>query len=159
MLYAAYGSNINLEQMAYRCPNSVIVGVGVINGWKLCFNIHADIRKTNNPFDSVPVLLWDIADEDWARLDKYEGFPKYYVKETVCVGWFNEEENFYSDKAIVYIMGEEFYDKYSFPKKDYFNIIIEGYYENNIDFKYLHEAISYTSEMMESEYFDSCGWV
>ena len=26
-LYIAYGSNINLEQMKYRCPHSKVVGI------------------------------------------------------------------------------------------------------------------------------------
>lgn len=155
MLYAAYGSNINLEQMAYRCPNSKVVGVGLIKKWKLCFNIHADIRKTNRINDTVPVLLWDIADEDWEKLDRYEGFPKYYVKKIVTVYWYNDKGQYHSEEAIVYVMADGYSKEYAFPKKDYFNIIFEGYYENYIDFQYLHEAISHTSEMMESEYFDS----
>ena len=30
ILYAAYGSNINLEQMAYRCPNSTVAGTAML---------------------------------------------------------------------------------------------------------------------------------
>ena len=36
-LYIAYGSNINLEQMAFRCPNSKIVGTRMIPGYELEF--------------------------------------------------------------------------------------------------------------------------
>lgn len=153
MLYAAYGSNINLEQMAYRCPNSKVVTVGHINKWRLCFNIHADIRKTNRVNDTVPVLLWDIADEDWEKLDRYEGFPKYYVKEIVTVYWYDDDEQYHSEEAIVYVMADGYSKEYAFPKKDYFNIIQEGYYENNISFEYLHQAIERTSRKMEYEYF------
>ncbi len=154
MLYAAYGSNINLEQMAYRCPNSVPVGVGWISGWKLCFDTHADIRRSYEPSDTVPVLLWEIADEDWARLDRYEGFPKYYVKETVIVYRYDDNDCCHEEEAIVYVMSSIFSEKYSFPKEDYFNIILEGYEENGIDFSNLHEAILYTSFCMESQYFN-----
>ena len=84
MLYVAYGSNMNLKQMAYRCPNSKIVGNGKLNGWKLIFNIHADVVK-GNKHDNVPVVVWDIAYEDWWMLDRYEGYPSYYVKEIVNV--------------------------------------------------------------------------
>ena len=45
MLYVAYGSNMNLEQMAYRCPNSYVVCNGELHGWKLVFNFHADVVK------------------------------------------------------------------------------------------------------------------
>ena len=30
-LYIAYGSNINLEQMKYRCPHSKVVGISETN--------------------------------------------------------------------------------------------------------------------------------
>ena len=63
-LYVAYGSNMNLGQMSYRCPCSKRIGVGKIKGWKLIFNVHADVIKTNNEDDAVPVVIWDIADED-----------------------------------------------------------------------------------------------
>ena len=81
MYYAAYGSNINLKQMNYRCPNSKIVGTGYLMGWKLYFNIYASVEYTGNKKDVVPVLIWEIADEDWEILDRYEGYPKYYTLE------------------------------------------------------------------------------
>lgn len=56
MLYCAYGSNMNLDQMAYRCPKSKVVGNGKLYGWELVFNVHADIIKADN--DSVvPVVV------------------------------------------------------------------------------------------------------
>jgi hypothetical protein len=30
MLYIAYGSNINLPQMAFRCPHSTVVGTAMV---------------------------------------------------------------------------------------------------------------------------------
>ena len=33
-LYIAYGSNINLEQMAHRCPNSKVVSKEMMKGYK-----------------------------------------------------------------------------------------------------------------------------
>lgn len=34
-LYFAYGSNINLEQMAVRCPAAQVVGPAVLDGYEL----------------------------------------------------------------------------------------------------------------------------
>lgn len=42
MYYIAYGSNMNLAQMARRCPGARVVGMGLLRGWKLTFNVHAD---------------------------------------------------------------------------------------------------------------------
>lgn len=36
-LYFAYGSNINLEQMAVRCPAALMVGPAVLDGYELLF--------------------------------------------------------------------------------------------------------------------------
>ena len=36
-LYIAYGSNINLEQMANRCPNSKVIGKEMLKGYELEF--------------------------------------------------------------------------------------------------------------------------
>ena len=32
MIYAAYGSNMNVAQMSFRCPAAIELGVGEIEG-------------------------------------------------------------------------------------------------------------------------------
>ena len=146
MLYISYGSNMNLEQMAYRCPNSKVVCNGKLNGWKLVFNYHADVIRTYKKNDVVPVVVWDIADADWSRLDMYEGYPSYYVKETVNVILENGE----TEKAVVYVMADN-RKGICRPSKDYFECIETGYIENGIDVKYLHMALTYSLNH-ETEY-------
>ena len=36
-LYTAYGSNLNLSQMAMRCPTAKLVGIGTIQDYELQF--------------------------------------------------------------------------------------------------------------------------
>ena len=36
-LYFAYGSNINLEQMNWRCPEAEVFGAAVLEGYELLF--------------------------------------------------------------------------------------------------------------------------
>lgn len=146
MLYVAYGSNMNLEQMAHRCPNSYVVGNGKLIGWKLIFNIHADVICTDNENDFVPVVVWNIADDDWNRLDMYEGFPSYYVKQIVDVILDNGK----IEKAIVYVMAEN-RKGICPPYKDYFDGIKRGYIENGINVEYLYEALEHSYEN-ETEY-------
>lgn len=149
MLYCAYGSNCSLSQMAYRCPNSYVVSNGKLKGYKLVFNVHADVIKTNNENDFVPVVVWNIADSDWDRLDMYEGYPLYYVKESVNVILDDGR----TENAIVYVMAD---DKKGIrrPSKDYFECIEEGYIANGIDVKYLYEAVahSFSNEMKYNPY-------
>jgi gamma-glutamylcyclotransferase (GGCT)/AIG2-like uncharacterized protein YtfP len=147
MLYIAYGSNMNLEQMAYRCPNSNVVGNGKLHGWRLVFNVHADIIKTEDKNDVVPVVVWNInSNEDWRRLDMYEGYPSYYVKEIVNVilDDGNEEE------AIVYVMADN-RKGICPPASGYFNGILKGYIDNGINVDYLFDALDYSCDN-ETEY-------
>ena len=62
-LYVAYGSNLNIKQMAYRCPTATLVGTGVIENYELQFKgmptgAYATIAPCKGK--SVPVAVWDI---------------------------------------------------------------------------------------------------
>ena len=35
--YFAYGSNLNFDQMAYRCPEATAVGIAKLDGYELAF--------------------------------------------------------------------------------------------------------------------------
>jgi len=143
MLYVAYGSNMNLDQMEYRCPKSVVVGVGILKGWKLEFNYHANVYRSDDMHDEVPVLVWDIDDSEWSWLDSYEGFPYYYYKDTVDV-WVDGKRK----KAIVYVMTDNGMDKKLrshntvLPSQSYFSCIEEGYIANGIDTEYLYKVLA-----------------
>ena len=36
-LYIAYGSNMDEEQMAFRCPTATLVGTAIVEGYELMF--------------------------------------------------------------------------------------------------------------------------
>ena len=57
-LYLAYGSNINLEQMAFRCPDSKVVTTGTISDYELQFRQVATIEPKEG--SEVPVLIWEL---------------------------------------------------------------------------------------------------
>ena len=81
MKYIAYGSNMVQEQMAYRCPDARLIGVGYLSGARLEFYLHATVEKTGDQRNRVPVAVWEINERDEKSLDRYEGFPNYYTKE------------------------------------------------------------------------------
>ena len=139
MLYVAYGSNMSKSQMAYRCPNSKVICNGKLYGYKLVFNYHADVIKTENKNDFVPVVVWNIADSDWNRLDMYEGYPSYYVKEIVDVVLENDN----IETAIVYVMTDNRKGIYP-PDKTYFECIEEGYVDNGISVNGLYDALMFS---------------
>lgn len=110
--YIAYGSNLNLQQMARRCPSAVPVGTGVLDGWRLEFRgSGSGAYLTIVPFEGgrVPVGIWRISEEDEKALDRYEGYPHFYSKKSIKV----KLEDFWvpcrlrSVTALVYIMRED----------------------------------------------------
>lgn len=81
-IYIAYGSNMNVGQMADRCPDSRLLGVSQIDGYALEFHGGGGAVATIVPREDsrVPVVLWEISERDERNLDRYEGFPRLYFK-------------------------------------------------------------------------------
>lgn len=136
-LYVAYGSNLNLEQMACRCPFASIYGIGQLNNWELVYrgnmvNSHATILRKQGA--CVPVVLWDIEPEDERRLDIYEGYPRYYYKQNVMVNIGGNKK-----KAMVYIMSSQ--HNPGRPSATYINTIRQGYIDNGLDIRKFEESL------------------
>ena len=77
-LYMAYGSNMNLEQMADRCRTAEVVGKGILKNYELLFRgaRHGAVATVEpREGSSVPVVLWEIGARDEVALDCYEGYP------------------------------------------------------------------------------------
>jgi AIG2-like family len=80
-LYAAYGSNMDPEQMLRRCPSSPHTGTGWIRGWRLTFGAEeygwdgalATLVPTDDDAPGVFVALYDLTDADERNLDAWEG--------------------------------------------------------------------------------------
>jgi hypothetical protein len=78
-LYAAYGSNMNPEQMLARCPHSPAAGTGWLNGWRLSFGAEelgwdgALAMVVPEAGSQVFVALYDLSPQDQAELEFWEG--------------------------------------------------------------------------------------
>src|SRR5262245_315509 len=71
MLYLAYGSNLNVEAMARRCPRARKVGPLILAHSRLVFRGVADIEYAQD--ESCPCGLWQITWQCEQVLDGYEG--------------------------------------------------------------------------------------
>lgn len=140
-LYIAYGSNINLEQMAYRCPNSKIVSKEMLKGYELEFRGVATIVP--NDKSEVPILIWEIDGRDEHSLDRYEGFPNLYRKEL-----FEIEVDGEKKECMAYLMNK---GQISPPTSYYYNVINQGYEANGMDTSYLRAALE---RSVCEQYFD-----
>jgi len=145
-LYIAYGSNLNLAQMADRCPTARVIGSSEMQGWQLLFRgSRTGAVATVEPKKgcSVPVLVWEITPADEAALDRYEGWPFLYRKETVRV-----KINGKTVKAMVYIMNEG--RPPGQPSCYYYSVILDGYKEAGFDIDILRRAATESVEMEEA---------
>lgn len=67
------------EQMLLRCPHSPMSGTGWLRGWRLTFSGEdmgwegALATVVEDADSSVFVVLYDVPEEDEARLDRWEG--------------------------------------------------------------------------------------
>ena len=82
--YFAYGSNLNFEQMAYRCPEATAVGIAKLEGYELAFR-RGYLTILPKEGASIEGLIWSVTDHDESQLDCYEGYPTFYDKETMTV--------------------------------------------------------------------------
>ena len=133
--YIAYGSNLSVEQMEYRCPDAKVVGTAVLKDWKLVFRYHADIKPCRGA--ETPVLVWAVSAADERRLDRYEGFPSYYVKKIVQVVMDGTGEKL---DGMVYIMTDMRGTDLTPPAQSYYEIIEGGYERFGFDKTILRNA-------------------
>ena len=142
-LYLAYGSNMNVQQMAWRCPTAKVVGAARLKGYRLLFRGRGGgAVATVEPFarGRVPVLLWSITPRDETALDRYEGWPSFYRKETVEVEFGGETVT-----AMVYIMNDG--HPLGAPSRGYYDTIKEGYETAGFDISFLRKAVKRCATM------------
>jgi len=78
-LYAAYGTNLDPDQMRERCPHSPSRGTGWLVGWRLSFGGEdigwegALATVVEDIGDQVFVMVYDVPSQDEAALDYWEG--------------------------------------------------------------------------------------
>lgn len=146
-LYAAYGSNLNLRQMACRCPDATVVGTAELEDYELIFRGGPGYGvATVEPREgsSVPIVLWEISERDEKNLDRYEGWPTFYGKQTL--GFEAEGQTI---PAMIYVMQPG--DDPAFPSKSYYATILEGYEDNGLDPEFLERALERTQELAQEE--------
>ena len=137
-LYVAYGSNLNIAQMKYRCPTAKFYGVGKTQDYELQFKGYPrSAFATIAPKDgaSVPVAVWEIQPQDERSLDTYEGYPTHYFKQDAPVQLDGGKEI----SAMVYIMNLKM--QFGMPSEHYYQTVYDGYKDCNLDTDFLKDAL------------------
>lgn len=133
LLYFAYGSNMNTNQMAFRCPDAQVIDTVRLENYRLVFRSNgggkgvATILPEQGSF--VDGVLWRISPKDEQSLDHYEGFPVLYGKETVSVRTSDGKQI----PVMAYTMNAPYRDVPALPSWEYLNGIITGCWQHQID--------------------------
>ena len=138
MLYIAYGSNMDLDQMDVRCPGAAYVDTVELDGWRLMFKgslsgNYATVER--EPGCKVPALLWEIDEQHEKSLDRYEGFPNFYYKVMVTLPKYGT--------AMMYVMHDN--RKLGLPSRHYYGVLHKAYKLFKFDMKILNEAMDYSA--------------
>lgn len=56
--YFAYGSNCNLDQMAFRCPKATVVGPVTLRNYRLTFNGKNASPYSTAALSAAPTVTW-----------------------------------------------------------------------------------------------------
>ena len=139
-LYAAYGSNLNIKQMAFRCPTAKPIAKAWLHDHRLVFkgysrNAHATVIPEKG--QDVPLVIWEITARDEAALDRYEGVAGgYYTREHVQVEVAGEMK-----EVLIYIMTPQ---DFGTPSYHYFSTVRDGYEDFNFPVDVLNDALKYS---------------
>jgi len=80
MLYFAYGSNLDPDQMQSRCPGATVVGLAALHDHRVVFPLYSNTWRGGVSSiqlahgSTVWGMLFDLSEEQLRALDGFEGF-------------------------------------------------------------------------------------
>ena len=146
--YIAYGSNLNIEQMRFRCPDARVIGTANLDGWELLFKgskTGSYLTVEPKTGSAVPVAVWEVSEADEQNLDRYEGFPAFYYKKEMNLTIKGiKTGRLRKRRVFVYIMHED--RPIGKPSHYYLATCIDGYKSFGFDLNVLAEAYEKSKE-------------
>lgn len=119
VLYFAYGSNMDLEQMKARCQrNYKLLGVGALGGWEFFINSRGTTNIIMDEGSKLYGLLFEITERCLNCLDMHENYPELYNRSELSIKFKDEEID-----AWVYI--DNNFIKVGKPRTNYLEKIVE----------------------------------
>lgn len=149
--YIAYGSNLNVGQMAHRCPTAVPFGTTSIKNCRLEFlgsPGYSYLTLVPSAGNTVPLGVWKLEDKDEKNLDFYEGYPSLYRKveiPTVYVTTGNGIEMV--SNAFFYLMNRGY--NIAPPSEEYLNGCLVGFQDFKLPPEALLKAVERSKEKEE----------
>ena len=141
--YIAYGSNLNIPQMRFRCPHARIIGTSIEPDYELLFKgskTGSYLTIEPKAGANVPVAVWETTPGHELALDRYEGYPTFYYKAEMTLPITGIKSGKVRERKVyVYIMHEE--RQIGMPSLRYVQTCLEGYRAFQFDENILYDAI------------------
>ena len=144
--YFAYGSNMSLAQMRERCPSSVRIGIGRLDGHRLVFPRLSTKRQCGAasvescPDQHVWGVIYEMDPADFVSLDGHEGYDPRRTP---------ERNNYNRKRLLVLRDGLEPLDCLTYiataqsgaflPSAHYHGLIHSGAVENGLPMEYVEK--------------------
>ena len=148
--YLAYGSNLNIRQMRYRCPTAKHIGITAIPDYELLYKgskTGAYLTIEPKKDGLVPIAVWEVTEADEKRLDAYEGCPTFYYKKELRLPVKLRNGKTKKVDAFIYIMHEE--RRHGIPSLTYIRTCEEGYRNFGFDTKFLDAAYEISAKEVQ----------
>jgi hypothetical protein len=148
MLYFAFGSNLDPDQMKVRCPGHRVVGMAALRDHKLIFPTYspgwdggvASLQLSHG--NDVWGILYDLTDDDLRSLDGYEGYhgpgaQNLYEREPVWVELVRPEDGSVPRRVKSYAYIARVAANPSPPSKRYMEAVIKGAIAHKLSDEYV----------------------
>lgn len=138
--YFAYGSNMNLEQMAERCPGARLLGLARWPGWRFLINSRGYATAREESGVEILGCLWEWTEAHGQTLDRYEGVAEgYYARMDCRVEAWPEGE---PEDAVAYLATDEVP---GVPTARYHQVVVDGARGIGLPEEYLAELEAWRS--------------
>lgn len=156
-LYFAYGSNMDEAQMKKRCPDSILIGKGYIENYKLCFPQIAITRGLlgvagirEDVSEDTYGLIYKLTDKDLELLHTFEGYDKnsisnssYFPKNVRFYLYDNVSNTYISQESQQVIIYQSNFDKGDdfYVSDEYLLLLLKPMIKYGLDNKYILKII------------------
>lgn len=122
--------------MKHRCPDALLVGPVTLQNYELQFRGSGFATVAPKKDCVVHGLLWKLTPSCEQSLDRYEGYPRHYIKEAVTVQTADGSKI----PVMAYIMAEPMCRQPALPYPRYYRAIQQGFEANGLPVESLEEA-------------------
>lgn len=139
-LYFAFGSNMDADQLVKRAGPAVPFGIGCADGWRFLINSRGVATLIQRSGSTAWGILWNFSDEQFSKLDVFEGV--YYARGTLTVRCGSQ-----SYGAVAYFAADSIPGT---PRENYLEGILEAASRWNLPSHYMEELCTWTRRLGSS---------